>query len=64
MLSGRRTRQFAARLEDMVNPVTVHLPREWIDRIEAMAERDERSRQAQLRWLLRQALDQIEGRKD
>jgi hypothetical protein len=36
------------------------LPQEWIDRIEAMAAREERTRQAQVRWLLRQALEQVE----
>jgi hypothetical protein len=47
-----------------VNPVTVHLPQEWIDRIEAMAEREERTRQAQLRWLIRRALEAADPAQD
>jgi hypothetical protein len=47
-----------------VNPVTVHLPQPWIDRIEALAQAQERTRQAQIRWLLRQALKHVQEDAD
>ncbi len=43
-----------------MNPCIVHLSPDLIERVEALARREERTRAAQLRYLIRLALEVVE----
>lgn len=47
-----------------MNPVVVQLPQPWIDRIDAIALHEERTRAQQVRWMLGRALDQLEASRE